>query len=475
MREITRRSFIKGAGTVLAVPTIIIPRHASSINRRSGFHSQENRLETIVPGKNPKDPGAQQGDRNDYGKLRNILLNGLVYTQLTGLDTPYSQEMFADASHDINNQEIIYESTRGETNRPEVDWYCDIMSIDDKMIRPFEPEMTASEKARANIWDWVRPKYDPTGRLIATVARLRDGNWRHLYVTERDGKNPKKMAEAELRIEGLAWDPGGELIFYHSVDSNFSHTIRRLDLKTGEDVLEIRETALHPAVSYNKGNLAYAKLDGDYLRIFVKDLETGLTKVLTNYNIDTFPAWSLDGKWIAFARGGWPWTPPQDIYVIPSDGGDAIQLTESVRQGKIHTHWAPVWSPDGKRIYWTAGVVETDLPSHIWQMENLPTGIENKVAMNPEGYSLSPNYPNPFNSGTNIEYTLGHRSDVQLSICNIKGELVGTLVNEVQEPGLHKVRWPGTDMNGFLTPTGTYLYKLQAGDFNKTGIMQKVR
>jgi len=68
---------------------------------------------------------------------------------------------------------------------------------------------------------------------------------------------------------------------------------------------------------------------------------------------------------------------------------------------------------------------------------------------------LSQNYPNPFNPETTISYQLSAISDVKLAVYNAKGELVKTLVQNVQNAGLYSVTFNGTCLN-----SGVYFYKL---------------
>ena len=81
----------------------------------------------------------------------------------------------------------------------------------------------------------------------------------------------------------------------------------------------------------------------------------------------------------------------------------------------------------------------------------------------PKRYSLSQNYPNPFNPRTVIRYALPAASRIDLSIYNLLGEKVATLVSERQLAGQHQVKW---DASAF--PSGVYLYRLDAGDFIET-------
>ncbi|MFQ5582912.1 MAG: alpha/beta hydrolase-fold protein, partial [Calditrichia bacterium] len=82
----------------------------------------------------------------------------------------------------------------------------------------------------------------------------------------------------------------------------------------------------------------------------------------------------------------------------------------------------------------------------------------------PAVFELEQNYPNPFNPTTTIRYNLPGASKVILTIYNLLGQQVVTLVDEVQSPGQKSVVWDGRNSNGQVVGTGVYLYRLQAGE-----------
>ena len=94
------------------------------------------------------------------------------------------------------------------------------------------------------------------------------------------------------------------------------------------------------------------------------------------------------------------------------------------------------------------------------------TGIENISNEIPAKYSLQQNYPNPFNSTTTIEYRLPQVSDVKLIIYNLFGQKVRTLVNTRVEAGYHQVVWNGRNEMGSKVAPGTYIYRLEVGDYS---------
>lgn len=78
------------------------------------------------------------------------------------------------------------------------------------------------------------------------------------------------------------------------------------------------------------------------------------------------------------------------------------------------------------------------------------------------------NYPNPFNPETTIFYNLESESRVELTIYNLKGQKVRSLVNELQPKGHHQIVWNGTDDNDKNCSSGVYFYKLRNGRFSST-------
>jgi hypothetical protein len=87
------------------------------------------------------------------------------------------------------------------------------------------------------------------------------------------------------------------------------------------------------------------------------------------------------------------------------------------------------------------------------------TGSNDNPAL-PQDFSLEQNFPNPFNGSTQIYYTLTHQSDVDLSIFNLLGQKVATLIHGRQESGRHTASWDGSDASYSIMPSGIYLYRL---------------
>jgi hypothetical protein len=87
----------------------------------------------------------------------------------------------------------------------------------------------------------------------------------------------------------------------------------------------------------------------------------------------------------------------------------------------------------------------------------LPDPVINAVPLHNH---LSQNYPNPFNPKTVIGYQLAKGSEVDLSIYNILGQRVETLVSGKQAAGSYRMEWDVANH-----PSGVYYYQIKAGDY----------
>jgi flagellar hook assembly protein FlgD len=89
-------------------------------------------------------------------------------------------------------------------------------------------------------------------------------------------------------------------------------------------------------------------------------------------------------------------------------------------------------------------------------------------AIVPATPSLVQNSPNPFNPTTQIRFTLPVSGDVKMSVFNLLGQQVRTLVDGFKEAGSHEVVWDGTDADGRTVASGIYFYRFQAGDMTES-------
>ena len=99
----------------------------------------------------------------------------------------------------------------------------------------------------------------------------------------------------------------------------------------------------------------------------------------------------------------------------------------------------------------------------------------------PEAFTLSQNFPNPFNPSTLIQYTIPanfngvSKQRTTMTIFNLLGEKIVTLVDKAQTPGSYTVTWDGKDNAGKRVPSGVYIYRLKAGQFSSSKKMVLVK
>jgi hypothetical protein len=89
--------------------------------------------------------------------------------------------------------------------------------------------------------------------------------------------------------------------------------------------------------------------------------------------------------------------------------------------------------------------------------------------------ALHQNNPNPFNPTTTISFTLPETGKVMLSIYDVQGRLVRTLVDGIVGEGYQKCIWVGRDASGSPVGSGVYFYRLTAGDKTLTKKMVLLR
>ena len=96
------------------------------------------------------------------------------------------------------------------------------------------------------------------------------------------------------------------------------------------------------------------------------------------------------------------------------------------------------------------------------------TAVTEEYDATPDAFALEQNYPNPFNSSTTLRFSLPAPAHVELAVYNLSGQRLATLVEREQATGTHQVRWDGTDDAGRAVATGIYVYRMRAGEAQRT-------
>tara|TARA_X000000950_G_C13798710_1_gene612572 strand:+ start:305 stop:1243 length:939 start_codon:yes stop_codon:yes gene_type:complete len=108
-------------------------------------------------------------------------------------------------------------------------------------------------------------------------------------------------------------------------------------------------------------------------------------------------------------------------------------------------------------------------------VETNTLSLEQNLAI-PTQFALHQNYPNPFNPSTQISFDVPEGSEfVRLNIYNVLGKNVSSLINNVVNPGKHKVEWNAKDNEGNPVASGIYFYELSSASFTARKKMLLIR
>ncbi|GAB6283458.1 MAG: hypothetical protein STSR0008_22260 [Ignavibacterium sp.] len=145
---------------------------------------------------------------------------------------------------------------------------------------------------------------------------------------------------------------------------------------------------------------------------------------------------------LGFVTGNGNSNSPKDYSYVDEDIKNQTNGKYYYRLKQIDTDGSYKYS-ETIEVDWTNGVTDVNDDSNL-----------------PKEFSLSQNYPNPFNPTTTINYRIPEQSFVNIKVYNMLGEVVALLVNENKGAGNYSLHFDGSDL-----PSGTYLYKIQAGDY----------
>ncbi len=141
-------------------------------------------------------------------------------------------------------------------------------------------------------------------------------------------------------------------------------------------------------------------------------------------------------------------TPMSDVFILPNeDVASGLANVASDGAGYYLT-----WLDDRRD--------ETYLNLHAKKLGPLATSVANTSIGGPAGFSLQQNYPNPFNPETTIRFTLPQRAFVTVQVFDLAGREVATLLQETKPAGSHALIFDASHL-----PSGVYLYRIQAGNF----------
>jgi hypothetical protein len=152
-----------------------------------------------------------------------------------------------------------------------------------------------------------------------------------------------------------------------------------------------------------------------------------------------------------------------DIIFWSWDFGDGNFSTD---QNPLHVYQAPGMYTVSLKITDDFGFSSTETKTDYIGV-NAATGIDGESEI-PSDFEMSQNFPNPFNPETTITYQLSSATRVSITISDISGNRITTLVNEYQSPGYYSVKWNvAADVHQVL-PSGAYFIIMHTPVFSET-------
>lgn len=146
------------------------------------------------------------------------------------------------------------------------------------------------------------------------------------------------------------------------------------------------------------------------------------------------------------------------IFVYHVENDDGVPTTKAIYRDGIRKSGA------------TAQAVNNAQASDRIVNEPMVVALPVKGEALPTAFALSQNYPNPFNPSTTIAWALPKAAHVTISVFNVLGQMVVTLVDMDMDAGNHSINWDAS-----ATASGLYFYRIQADDFSETKKMMMLK
>jgi hypothetical protein len=168
----------------------------------------------------------------------------------------------------------------------------------------------------------------------------------------------------------------------------------------------------------------------------------------------------------------------------PINGGEMLESSDSFYAGLMSSSITgvieiPMGSTEGQ---WNIRIIlrdDLDAVTNIGPNDLENQNFQNYIYVNnavlgqivnnvPMKYSLNQNYPNPFNPVTTIDYILPENGLVNITIFDMMGREINTLLNSSQTAGYKSIQWNATNNQSDAVSAGIYLYRIKVEDFIQT-------
>jgi hypothetical protein len=159
------------------------------------------------------------------------------------------------------------------------------------------------------------------------------------------------------------------------------------------------------------------------------------------------------------------------VYRSENEDTDFAKVTTDMIRGQGSTSMAHEYTyvddtiEVGKNYWYLVETISIDGLSTFYgpTQATVSSAVARDINAQPTEFALKQNYPNPFNPSTQIRYELSSASQVNVTIYDILGSEVRSLVNQYQPAGAYSVSWDGTDNSGQRLESGIFIYEMRAG------------
>lgn len=300
--------------------------------------------------------------------------------------------------------------------------------------------------------------YDTNNNVIEELYQVWNGSnwtisWKYSYAYDMNNNIIQKLKQT---WNGSNWVNSVQTIFQYDENNNMIEELNQ-EWSGSEWLNDLKKTCTYDSNNYKIEELWQNWNSSNW----VDYLNLGYTYDINNNLIESI--WQIweNTTWVNYRK-----------YTYSYNGNNI--RTETI----YFAWWATVWIKDTRWIYtydannnkieertqdWNGGYW-LDLNRSIYSY--ILTDV-NEITSEINYYSLSNNYPNPFNPVTSIQYAVSNRQFVTLKVYDVLGNEIAILVNEEKQPGTYEVEF-NTSSTKHPKSSGIYFYQLKAGNYAET-------
>ncbi|MDH3892503.1 MAG: T9SS type A sorting domain-containing protein [candidate division Zixibacteria bacterium] len=282
----------------------------------------------------------------------------------------------------------------------------------------------------------------------------------------------REMGEVNLgdvNINGFAYEVSDYVYFSNYFENPNAYPMNALQLANSDMNLDHIPATISDLITLINKIMSGAKASqaagGSYDLTATIESRSTQTATIVGYQTD----FEVGGIFLALRT-----SQPVDLQSIENlNQNMSIRLLTEGAQTRLFIyspdgHSMPAGSNDFLKINGLTGVEITSMDLAGADGRTAMVSFAPTAAPRPEDFTLFQNYPNPFNPATQIDFGLKVASDVRLTVYDLLGRQVMTLLDSRLDAGRHSTTWNGRDQNGQVVSSGVYFYRLKTPNSEET-------